>query len=231
MNTTFGTIARTETPTTRPPARTPRKHSYIHRPCDVEAHEYKAPDAYRKAARDDASSPLANEIHLASSLSRALHRSPVPQPCHRRASSPRARERDAFARHQRLARAQPRTNTPHPTPRVARASTQPPRIPSSSFVAKPPPSTAHRTFYQEVIVITSIHLAPPPRRATTIYAPKHAMRDDDVDDDVVVLRAGFRAPTSRACAPRGTTHTECRRAPFRAPDDDADRRTEASTRW
>ena len=137
----------------------------------------------------------------------------------------------AFARRQRLARAQPRTKTPHTTPRVARASTQPPRIPSSSFVAKPPPSTAHRTFYQEVIVITSIHLAPPPRRATTIYAPKHAMRDDDVDDDVDVLRAGFRAPTSRACAPRGTTHTECRRAPFRAPDDDADRLTEASTRW
>lgn len=237
MNTTFGTIARTETPTTRPPARTPRKHSYIHRPCDVEAHEYKAPDAYRKAARDDASSPLANEIHLASSLSRALHRSPVPQPCHRRASSPRARKRDMFTHHQRLTRAQPRTKTPHTT--RSRRARQHPTTANRIVIIRRKTTTIQPYVYTRIGPFTTkLSSSPPSRthtepraRATTIYAPKHAMRDDDVDDDVVVLRAGFRAPTSRACAPRGTTHTECRRAPFRAPDDDADRRTEASTRW
>jgi hypothetical protein len=137
-NTTLGTVARTETPTTRPLARTPRRLIYIHRPCDVEAHEYKAPDAYLKAARDE-SSPLANANNLASSLSRTLiahqcrsrvtdahlHRVRASATCSRITSASRARNR---ARKHRIRPA-----------RVARASTQPPRIASSSFVVKPRP--------------------------------------------------------------------------------------------
>jgi len=154
---------------------------YIRRPRDVKAHEYKAPDAYRKAARD-LSSPLANAIHLASSLSRALHRSPVPQPYHRRASSPRARERDAFARRRRLARARPRTKTSHTTPRASPSPNH--RESHRNRIVRHHPSRnhdrrpvacecvyAHRTFYHEIIVITSISHA-------------HDDIDDDIDDDI-----------------------------------------------
>ena len=85
MNERMRFAARTPTPTRVPEydarhgrAQKRRQHDHsrahredlsIHRPCDVEAHEYKAPDAYLKAARD-ASSLLANANILASSLSR-----------------------------------------------------------------------------------------------------------------------------------------------------------------
>lgn len=152
---------------------------YIHRPCDVEAHEYKAPDAYLKAARDE-SSPLANANNLASSLSRTLHRSPVPQPCHRRASSPRARKRDMFTHHQRLTRAQPRTKTPHTTHARQRPTTANRIVIIRRKTTTTEPCIhAHRTFYHEAIVITSISHAHRTTRA----------RDDDIRTETRARRA------------------------------------------